>query len=71
MTSLPPCWWTKTKDHSSASFVRPPEVVHFFIVIGVSRGWLKTFYNKIITEFGFRLTRIIIRVSASAFGFLG
>ena len=43
MTSLPPCWWTKTKDLSLASFVRPPEVVRFSIVIGVSRGWLKTF----------------------------
>ena len=38
----PPCWWTKTKDFSLASFVRPPEVVLFFIVLGVSRGWLKT-----------------------------
>ena len=27
-----------------ASFVRPPEVVLFFIVIGVSRGWLKMPY---------------------------
>ena len=45
MTSSPPCWWTTTKDFSLASFVRPPEVVHFFIVIGVSRGWLKTSYT--------------------------
>ena len=30
----PPCWWAKTKDLSLASFVRPPEVVLFFIVIG-------------------------------------
>ena len=44
VTSLPPCWWTKTKDLSLASFVRPPEVVHFPIVIGVPRGWLKTSY---------------------------
>ena len=43
MTSSPP-WWTKTKDPSLASFVRPPEVVHFSIVIGVPRGWLKTSY---------------------------
>ena len=41
MTSSPPCWWTKTKDLSLPSFVRPPEVVHFSIVIGVPRGWLK------------------------------
>ena len=45
MTSSPPCRWTKTKDLSFASFVRPPEVVHFSIVIGVSRGWLKTSYS--------------------------
>ena len=32
-----------------ASFVRPPEVVLFFIVIGVSRGWLKTSYIYRIT----------------------
>ena len=44
MTSSPPFWWTKTKDLSLASFVRPPEVVHFSIVISVSRGWLKTSY---------------------------
>ena len=44
VTSSQPCRWTKTKDLSSASFVRPPEVVHFSIVIGVSRGWLKTSY---------------------------
>ena len=44
MTSSPPCWLTKTKDLSLASFVRPPEVVHFSIVIGVPRGWLKTSY---------------------------
>ena len=42
MTSSPPFWWTKTKDLLLASFVRPPEVVHFSIVIGVARGWLKT-----------------------------
>ena len=45
MTSSPPCWWTKTKDLSLASFVRPPEVVDFSIVIGVSGGWLKTSYT--------------------------
>ena len=44
VTSLPPCWWTKTKDLSLASFVRAPQVVHFPIVIGVPRGWLKTSY---------------------------
>ena len=35
VTLLPPCWWTKTKDLALASFVRPPEVVHFSVVIGV------------------------------------
>ena len=45
VTSSPPCWGTKTKDLSLASFVRPPEVIHFFIVIGVARSWLKTSYT--------------------------
>ena len=40
VTSSPPCRRTKTKDLSLASFVGPPEVVHFSVVIGVSRGWL-------------------------------
>ena len=44
VTSSPLCWWTKTKDLSLAPFVCPPEVVHFSIVIGVSRCWLKTSY---------------------------
>ena len=44
VTRSPPCWWTKAKDFSLASFVRPPEVVLFFIVLAVSRGWLKTTY---------------------------
>ena len=46
MTSSPPCWLTKTKYLSLASFIRPPEVVHFSIVIGfsIARGWLKTSY---------------------------
>ena len=48
MTSLPPCWWTKTKDLSLPSFVRPGEVVHFSIVIGVHGGWLKTYYTLFI-----------------------
>ena len=48
VTSSPPCWWTKTKHLSLASFVRPPEVVHFTIVIGVSRGWLKTSYWLVV-----------------------
>ena len=26
MTSSPPCWWTKTKDLSLASFVHPPAI---------------------------------------------
>ena len=46
MTSSPPCWWTKTKDLSLASFVRPPEVVHFSIVTGVPGDWLKTSYSE-------------------------
>ena len=50
MTSSPPCWWTKTKDLSLASFVRPPEVVRFSIVIGVSRDWLKTSYGVILFD---------------------
>ena len=36
MTSSPPCWWTKTKDLPLASFVRPPEIVHFSISVIVS-----------------------------------
>ena len=36
MTSLPPCKWTKTKDLSSASFVRPPEVVLLSTLLLVS-----------------------------------
>ena len=36
----------ENKDLSLASFVRPPEVVYFSIVIGVPRGWLKTSYRK-------------------------
>ena len=36
MTSWPPCWWTKTKDLSSGSFFRPPEVVLFSILVLVS-----------------------------------
>ena len=46
MTSSPPYAWTKTKHFSLTSFVCPPEVVHFSIVIGVPRGWLKTSYCK-------------------------
>ena len=45
VTSSPPCWWTKTKDLSLASFVRPPEIVHYSIVICVSRDWLQTNYS--------------------------
>ena len=62
MTSSPTCWWTKTKDLSLASFVRPPEVVYFSIVIGVSRDWLKTsytengFFCRQIRSFGNRIT---------------
>ena len=45
MTSSPPYSWTKTKDLSLAFFVRPPDVLHFSIVIGVPGGWLKTSYS--------------------------
>ena len=44
VTSSQLCWWTKTKDLSLDSFVRPPEVVYFSNVIGASRSWLKTSY---------------------------
>ena len=33
-------------------FVRPPEVVHFSVVIGVPRGWLKTSYIDTVPLFG-------------------
>ena len=36
MTSSPPRSWTKTKDFSLASFVPPPEVVLFSILLLVS-----------------------------------
>ena len=36
MTSSPPCWWAKAKDLSLASFVRPPKVVLFSILLLVS-----------------------------------
>ena len=29
VTSLSPCWWTKTKDLSLASFVRPPATTQY------------------------------------------
>ena len=45
VTSSSPYWWTKTKHLSFASFARPPEIVYFTSVIGVSRGWLKTPYK--------------------------
>ena len=48
VTSSPPCWWTKTKDLSLAPFVRPPAIVHWSIVICVSRDWLQTIYLQII-----------------------
>ena len=41
VTSSPPCWWTKTKDLSLAPFVRPSAIVHYIIVICVSRCWLQ------------------------------
>ena len=37
--SLPPCWWTRTKDLSLAPFVRPPAT--FF----KSCGFVKVFVN--------------------------
>ena len=44
VTSSPPSWWTKTKDLSLASFVLPPAIVHYIIVICVSRDRLQTTY---------------------------
>ena len=35
VTSLPPCWWTKTKDFLLAPFVRPPAIVRWSIVVCV------------------------------------
>ena len=46
MTSSLLRWWTKTKDLSLASLVRPREVIHFSIVISVFRAWLKMSYLK-------------------------
>ena len=71
MTSSPPYWWTKTKDLSLASFLRPPEVVHFSIVIGVSRGWLKTSYGrKIISTSSAILGTWLVPFSCAASFFL-
>ena len=42
VTSSPPCWWMKTKDLLLGSFVRPPKVIPFCIVIGVTTVWLET-----------------------------
>ena len=36
VNSSPPCWWTKMIDISLASYVRPPAIVRFIIVIDVS-----------------------------------
>ena len=37
-------YYGECENGQLASFVRPLEDVHFSIVIGVSRGWLKTSY---------------------------
>ena len=48
VTSTSPCWWTKTKDSSLAPFVCAPAIVHYSIVICVSRDWLQATYRKAI-----------------------
>ena len=48
VTSTSPCWWTKTKDPSLAPFVCAPAIVHYSIVICVSRHWLQATYRKAI-----------------------
>ena len=63
MTSSPPCWSTKTKDLSLASFVGPPEVVHFSIVVGVSRGRFKTSYSLIHPQSSAHMKRLYIKLS--------
>ena len=47
-----PCWWTKTKDLSLASFVHPPAIVHYLIVICVSRDWLQTINRRTYSRDG-------------------
>ena len=42
VTSLPPCWWTKTKDLSLASLVRPPEGKSMFLKIFDTSGQFDT-----------------------------
>ena len=69
VTSSPPCWWTKTKAHLLESSVRPPEVVHFSIVIGVSRGWLKTSYLK--NFFHHSSIKVVLRPKKQFFFFFG
>ena len=51
MTSSPLCWCS-----------RPPEVVHFSIVLSVFRGWLKTSYTLIAT-----LTSNILNLSSERY----
>ena len=45
MTSSLSCWWTKTKEPSLAPFVHPPAIVHYNIIICVSRDWLQNIYK--------------------------
>ena len=66
MTSSPSCWWTKTKDLSFASSVCPPEVVHFSMVIGISRGRLKTSYYGHIAIRGFFTEQTIKELLAAS-----
>ena len=61
MTSSPPCWWTETKDLSLPSFVRHPEVVHFSVVIGVPREWLKTSYTVVYVSLEERQLKALLR----------
>ena len=44
VTSSRPRWWTRTIAFSLTPFVRPPEFVHFTIVICVFRDRLQTTY---------------------------
>ena len=61
-------WWTKTKDLSLAAFVRPPAIVHFSIVICVSRDCLQTTYTfQVVNDSA--VIRYLGPVHTSAFSF--
>ena len=67
--SSPPCWWTETKDLSLAALVRPPAIVHFSIVMCVSRDWLQTIYRHFLTLFFSQHNNRILKRFCSTFGF--